>query len=179
MFSFFGGFFVGMVLAFLLAAGTFYHLSSRGLVVTLEIEELAQYLGNQIEARAARELPRVLEEVKAQVPALVKKQMQGANRKAEIKISDISIILPPSALAELDNYLQGTVETTLYRLLDGMELDKVARDLGHQAREMVVMSLEKELDARQLLSIRTRWGRIPVFLEVRKGEEQAKDEEDY
>ena len=101
--------------------------------------------------------------------------MQGANRKAEIKISDISIILPPSALAELDNYLQGTVETTLYRLLDGMELDKVARDLGHQAREMVVMSLEKELDARQLLSIRTRWGRIPVFLEVRKGEEQAKD----
>ena len=64
MFSFFGGFFVGMVLAFLLAAGTFYHLSSRGLVVTLEIEELAQYLGNQIEARAARELPRVLEEVR-------------------------------------------------------------------------------------------------------------------
>lgn len=175
---FWGGLFVGMAVTTLLVAGVFYHLTNRGLVVTLEIDELARYIGEQIEAQAARELPRVLEEVKAQVPALVKKQMQSGNRKAEIKISDISIILPSSALAELDNYLRGTVETTLYRLLDGMELDTLASDLGYQAREMVTISLGKELAARQVLSIETWWGKIPVLLEVGEGEE-PKDRVDY
>lgn len=170
------GLFVGVALAGLFVTGACYYLTDRGLVVTLEIEELADYLGDQIEAQAAQELPRVLEEVKARVPALVKKQMQGGNRKAEIKISDISIILPPSALAELDNYLQGTVETTLYRLLDGMELDTLARDLGQQARELVTLSLGKELAARQVLSIKTWWGRIPVLLEVGKEGQLVKNQ---
>lgn len=173
------GLFVGVALAGLFVTGACYYLTDRGLVVTLEIEELADYLGDQIEAQAAQELPRVLEEVKARVPALVKKQMQGGNRKAEIKISDISIILPPSALAELDNYLQGTVETTLYRLLDGMELDTLARDLGQQARELVTLSLGKELAARQVLSIKTWWGRIPVLLEVGKEGQLVKDQGNY
>ena len=76
------GLFVGVALAGLFVTGACYYLTDRGLVVTLEIEELADYLGDQIEAQAAQELPRVLEEVKARVPALVKKQMQGGNRKA-------------------------------------------------------------------------------------------------
>ena len=87
--------------------------------------------------------------------------------------------MPPSALAELDNYLQGTVETTLYRLLDGMELDTLARDLGQQARELVTLSLGKELAARQVLSIKTWWGRIPVLLEVGKEGQLVKDQGNY
>lgn len=167
---FWGGFFLGVTLCIVLLAGLAFHYTNRGLVVSLEIDELADYLGRQIESQVARELPRVVAGVKAQVPALVKKQMKTGNLTAEIKIADISIVLPPSALTQLDGYLQETVEKTLYRLLEGMELGALAQDLGQQAEEMLRVSLGKELDKGRALGIDTCWGRIPVVLQVGQGE---------
>ncbi len=177
--TFLKGFFVGILLNILLLAGMFFHLTNRGLAVSLEVEELADYIGRQIESQAAKELPRVVAGVKAQVPALVKKQMQTGKLTAEIKISDVSIVLPSSALAQLDGYLQSTVEKTLYRLLEGMELDTLAGDLGQQAQEMVRVSLGKELGKRRALGIDTRWGRIPVVLQVGQSERMEKELGEY
>ena len=176
---FFKGIFVGITISILLVAGAVFYFTNRGLVVSLEIEELADYIGKQIESQAARELPRVVAGVKAQVPALVKNQMQRGNLTAEIKISDISIVLPSSALAQLDGYLQETVEKTLYRLLEGMELGALANDLGQQAQEMVRVSLGKELAERRALSIDTYWGRIPVVLQLGRSGEMEKELGEY
>lgn len=173
------GLFTGIIISILLVAGLAFHFTNRGLSVSLEIEELADYLGKQIESQAARELPRVVAEVRARVPALVKKQMQAGKLTAEIKISDISIVLPPSALAQLDGYLQDMVEKTLYRLLEGMELGALAHDLGQQAKEMIRVSLGKELGERRALNIDTWWGRIPVTLRVGQNGKAEKELGEY
>lgn len=172
---FIGGILVGLAVAALVSAGVFWRLSGRGLVANLETEELARYVGKQVEIQVARELERVMAEVKAQIPQLVKQQMQVGYLRAEIKISDVNITLPPSALAELDQYLQGTVQATVYRLLEGIDLAALACDVGTQASEMIRSLLNRELRENSVLKIKTWWGTIPVIFDVGEARGQLKN----
>jgi hypothetical protein len=164
--SFILGLFVGLVITALLAGGAFFILANKGLVVRVETEQLAAYIGGQVERQAVQEFPKVVDDLKAQVPHLVQERLNTGQLQAEIKISDIiNIVLPAAALDQLDWYLQATVQETVYSLLDGMDLASLAAKLGEQASDMVRYSLADELKAHQALSIKTWWGNVPVFLE--------------
>jgi hypothetical protein len=169
--DFLSGLFVGMIFVLVLVGGALFILGNKGLVVKIETGELAHFIGKEVKRQAVDDLPKIVAKLKSQVPSLVREKVKTGQLQAEIRISDVvNIILPPSALEQMDNYLLTSVEKTVNALLDNMDLTALAVELGDKTTDLVKYTLKQELMENTSLNIKTWWGTVPVFLEIQAGE---------
>lgn len=143
--AFWWGFALGLAFAFTAVLGLAGYLLIRGITVEVPAARLRGLVGEQIRAVAAAELPELMEETRRQVPQMVAMEMAGRVGSASLQIAGWNLELPPEATRQLENYLQGFVESAILDILNRMDLVAMANRLGDRAGVLVEEGLRQNL----------------------------------
>jgi len=144
--AFWSGFALGLAFALTAALGFAYYFVSRGIAVEIPAPQLTGLVREQIRTVAAAELPALMEETRQQVPQMVAAEMAGRVGSASLQIAGWNLELPPEATRQLENYLQGFVESAILDILERVDLAAMAERLAGRAGVMVDAGLRQQLE---------------------------------
>jgi hypothetical protein len=134
---------MGLLAGFLLLSGALF--LNRGVQVHLDSGDIAASVGAQVTWYAERDLPRMIEEAKAEIPEIVRKEMEGALTSTRMEIAGFIFTLPDELAVQLEGFLRENVENSVYRLLDGIDTRVLSREIGETAALLVQQQMQEYL----------------------------------
>ncbi|MCL5046943.1 MAG: hypothetical protein M1598_09235 [Actinobacteria bacterium] len=159
---------VSGILIFLALGTALAVLATRyGIRVELSADEVADLVKAQVSRQSREDIPKIVQRIKDDVPRMVSEEMKGKLSSASIKISDVVITLPPESTRELQQSVEQTVRTAVINILDGMNTDEVAEQMGENAHRMVRDSLNRELGRKKFVYSPFRWLSVPVTVAIK------------
>lgn len=164
--SIFIGFAAGILVVSLLSGLFFNYMTQRGVVVYIDSEEVAASVEGQVAELTRQQIPVYLEEAKIEMPQMVDKQMKGQLNKGKLEIAGFSFSLPKEFITALEEILKENMKTGIYNIIDNIDNEKLAEDLGSHAYKIVKRTLEKEYRGKSITVKPMGWFSIPVTIEV-------------
>ena len=155
----------GSVLALfvLLLAAAVAMLTSRGVAIQLDCEDVALLVREQVESQAKAALPRMIAGAKAEIPRIVREQMQD-QLSDRMEIAGFVFTMPAELLQQLERSLQKNVENATGQILDGIDTATLAAQFAGDAYRMVRQTLQEELHGQTFMVL--LFDRIPVPVHV-------------
>ena len=138
-------------------------LTSRGVSIQLDSEDLALLIREQVESQAKAALPRMIAGAKAEIPRIVQEQMQD-QLSDRMEIAGFVFTMPAELLHLLERNLQKNVENATGRILDGIDTETLAAQFAQDAYRMVRQTLQEELHGQKFMVF--LFDRIPVPVHV-------------
>ena len=116
-----------------------------GVVVHLDSQDIADTVGVQVTNYARRDLPKMIDAAKAEIPSIVKKEMEGQLSERRLEIAGFAFTLPDEFMLQLETYFQENVENSVYKLLDGLDTKQLSDDIGQTASLLVAEQMHQQL----------------------------------
>ncbi len=139
----------GMVLGMALLAGLLLFSAvfflNRGVQITLDSRDISTSVGTQVTLVAERDLPLMIDAAKAEIPEIVRKEMEGQLTSTRMEIAGFIFTLPDELALQLEGFLRENVENSVYRLLDGIDTWELSRDIGETASYLVQEQMQENL----------------------------------
>jgi hypothetical protein len=145
-------------------AGAFYLLSSQGVTVYLDSEEVARLVRDQVILQARQDLPQLIAGAKAQIPAIVEEEMREQLNSDRMEIAGFVFRVPDELMAQLKKNMQDNVENATAEILDGIDTDEVALQFGEDVYHMVRETMQGELHGQSFEIM--AFDRLPVLVRV-------------
>jgi len=162
--SFWAGFFCAVLMLCATLAGAFYLLSSQGVTVYLDSEEVARLVRDQVILQARQDLPQLIAGAKAQIPAIVEEEMREQLNSDRMEIAGFVFRVPDELMAQLKKNMQDNVENATAEILDGIDTDEVALQFGEDVYHMVRETMQGELHGQSFEIM--AFDRLPVLVRV-------------
>jgi len=114
----------------------FWGLAKYGLTIYLDSEELAKNIQEQIILFAEHEMPQIIEDVKAEIPRVVRSEMQ-AQLSDRMEIAGFVFTMPVELKEQLAKNMQANVEKTIGKILDCLSEHILANGFGNNVYELI------------------------------------------
>ena len=163
--SFAAGFVAAGIVILLLLAGLGGMAATQGVTVRLEGEELAALIRERIASQVRAEMPKIIEEAKAGIPAIVEKEMETQFTSNRMEIAGFVFKMPEELMTQLKNNMRDNVEQATGQILDGIDTNQLAEKFGANAYQLVQESIQSELDGQSFHVL--VFNRIPLRISVR------------
>lgn len=162
--SLLAGAFISLILSVALWVAAFSWLSSHTPDVYLDSEELAEIIGNRVINQIHREMPKIIEEAKAEIPAIVEREMETQLTSDRMEIAGFVFTVPDELMAQLKQNMQTNVENATARILDGIDSGLVAERFGADVCQLVRETIQREMDGKTFTFLLL--GRMPLTVRV-------------
>ncbi|RQD75826.1 MAG: hypothetical protein D5R97_05480 [Candidatus Syntrophonatronum acetioxidans] len=161
------GFTAGILVVSFLSGIIFNYMTQKGVVVYIDSEEVATSVEGQVAELTRQQIPIYLEEAKIEIPQMVDKQMRGQLNKGKLEIAGFSFSLPEEFILSLEEILKENMKAGIYNIVDDIDSEELAEDLGCHAYEIVKRTLEKEYRGKSFTVEPLGWFSIPVTIEIK------------
>lgn len=121
------------------------YLLRNGVQVYLDSQDVSHSVGAQVTWYAERDLPRMIDGAKAEIPEIVRREMQGQWGSTRMEIAGFVFNLPDELMEQLDGFMRENVENSVYQLLDGIDTGELAREIGETAALLVEEQMQEVL----------------------------------
>ncbi len=139
------GMLLGMVLMSLMLVLGGMFLFNSGVQVYLDSKDISEAVGVQVTYYARRDLPRMIDAAKAEIPDIVKREMEGQMGSTRMEIAGFIFTLPDELIEQLDGFMQENVQNSVYRLLDGIDTSQLSDEIGETAALLVQEQMRETL----------------------------------
>ncbi len=156
---------MALLAGFLLLSGAFF--VNRGVQVYLDSGEISASVGSQVTWYAERDLPRMIDGAKAEIPEIVRQEMEGQLTSTRMEIAGFIFTLPDELAAQLEGFLRENVENSVYRLLDGIDTRELSREIGETAAYLVQEQMQETLHGQTFTITVLGPIRMPVTVFIR------------
>lgn len=137
---------MGIFLVLLLLGGLTGAVAANGVAVKLDSEELAAVIRERIKEQARTEMPKVIAEAKAEIPAIVEKEMESQFASDRMEIAGFVFRMPEELVNQLKSNMQQNVERATGEILDGIDTNQLAEKFGEDAYRLVQETVQAELN---------------------------------
>ena len=161
--SFFYGFTGGVFFLLLLFSAALFFVSSEGLTVKLDSEQMALMIQQQVAEQAKKELPQVVDEAKEEIPRIVQEEMQN-QISDRMEIAGFVFRMPEELMNQLELNMQKNVENATALILDGINTEKIAENFGANVYDLVKKTLQQEIHGQSFRVL--VFDRVPVTVNV-------------
>jgi hypothetical protein len=162
--SFFAGFLSAVIVILFLMSGATGMAATRGVTVSLNSGDMAQIIRDRIIIQAKGDLPHVIEQAKAEIPSIVEKEMEDQFASDRMEIAGFVFTMPDELVEQLKTNMQQNVERATAKIMDGINTDALADQLGEDAYLLVQETMQNELNG-QSFNVMVL-NRIPVRVHV-------------
>lgn len=156
---------VGSALALLVIISAFAlnYVTTQGVTVHLDSEELARTIELEVVSQAKQDLPKIIAEAKADIPRIVEAEMQ--NQFSErMEIAGFVFSMPKELMQQLSEKMRANVENATSQILDGINTQILAEQFGDNVYTMVKQTMNGELSDKSFPVY--LFDKIPVLVRV-------------
>ncbi len=143
--TFIWGTLCGVTLSVLLLSLGGWWVIRNGVTVYLDSNDIAATVGAQVTSYARNDLPKMIDAAKAEIPSIVKNEMDGQLSERKMEIAGFAFSMPDELVLQLESYFQSNVEKSVYRLLDGLDTSQLSKDIGKTASLLVAEQMREQL----------------------------------
>ncbi len=142
---FLSGLSLGAVLTLAVVAFSAWVVLRDGVTVYIKSEDIAAEIGVQVRSYVERDLPRMIDGAKAEVPYIVENGMDGQITSRRMEIAGFIFAIPDEFFNQLDRYLKDNVTETVYQLLDEIDTTMLAGEIGTMTTSLVEEQMKNNL----------------------------------
>jgi F0F1-type ATP synthase membrane subunit b/b' len=158
----------GVAFAFLLllitAGAALAYVSSQGVTVVLDSEQMAELVSESIAEQAKEDLPKIIAGAKSEIPGIVDKEMRDQLSSDRMEIAGFVFRMPEELTEQLRKNMQKNVEKATGQILDGIDTTMLADEFGRNAYSMVRDSMQNEFDGQTFRVM--LFNRIPLAVRI-------------
>ncbi|MBX5477222.1 MAG: hypothetical protein IRZ18_08905 [Clostridia bacterium] len=148
------------------AAGGAY-VMRHGVVARVDASPLTADVQAEIRQQVLAEMPRVIEAVKAQVPAKVAEEVNKQLGDASFVLYGVRVDLPATATQALRDHLRDEITREFQKQLDSIDVDGLATAWADQASTTIARTLHDRLIRRSLPVEVVPGVTIPIVVDIR------------
>ncbi len=164
--SFIIGFTSGLIFILLFTTLALGFISQKGVVVSINSEEVASSVQRQVTQYTREQIPVYMNSAKKEIPDIVENQVKGQFTSGKLEIAGFSFSLPEEFIKSLEDMLKDNIEMGMYNIIDGIDNEELAEDLGIHAYSMVRNALEEEYKGKSFTVKPLRWFSILVTIDI-------------
>lgn len=142
---FLGGLSLGAALALAAVVFMTWVVFHDGVTIFIKYEDIAAEIGLQVQSYVERDLPRMINAAKVEVPYIVENGMEGQLTSRKMEIAGFIFAIPDEFFNQLDQFLKDNVTETVYRLLDEIDTQMLADEIGVMASSLVKEQMKNNL----------------------------------
>lgn len=162
--TFWSGVLIGGLLTAAFFGGSLWHLSRRGLTVSLDTAALAQQIEIQVRDHVRGQLPETLRQVRRDLPPLVAAQVARRFEGDRVQLGPVEVEVPPTVARELEHRLTQALTEAAGHLLDEVDTARVSDRIAREAAQLVHQRLTSVTAAWRPALHPFPWVTIPVHL---------------
>lgn len=140
------------------------YVSSQGITVVLDSEQMAELVRESIAKQAKEDLPKIIAGAKSEIPGIVDKEMRDQLLSDRMEIAGFVFRMPEELTEQLRKNMQKNVENATGQILDAIDTTMLAEEFGRNAYNMVRYSMQNEFDE-QTFHVRL-FNRIPLPVRI-------------
>ena len=165
-----GGFWKGLTIGvfvslFLYTTVLYYFLGIVGLQIDLDRSSPAFLIRDQIKQEASVELGVLLEKLKIELPAAIRRNFQRLDHLM-VPFADGAVSLPREAGEALKAELQGLAEQSIFQALQEIDLQPYIEELGQAALVQTRRTLDTEIAGKTYNFQASPWLSIPIQIKT-------------
>ncbi|PKM79463.1 MAG: hypothetical protein CVU88_05705 [Firmicutes bacterium HGW-Firmicutes-13] len=174
--SFILGFTSGLIFILLFSSLGLGIISRKGVVVYINSEEVARSVQKQVTEHTREQIPIYMNSAKKEIPDIVEKQVKGQFTTGKLEIAGFSFSLPQEFITRLEDMLKDNIKLGMYNIIDGIDNEELAENLGAHAYNMVKNALKEEYKGKSFTVKPLKWLSILVTIDIKEdllGEEKT------
>lgn len=153
----FTGVFIG---CFILSSLILIFLRVQGLKVIINPEQLAQMVRDKVQVEAKKDMPKLLEDFKKDLPQEIGTHLEVDQLKIGFGGSEVN--LPEEITRAIENEFNRVIETAIINTLNSYDTGEYERKMAESAYKMVDQMLRREVIGKTYLIQSSKWFTVPV-----------------
>lgn len=156
------GVFTGVFLGcFIISVSILLVIRFQGLKVAINPQKIAQIVQEKVQSEAKRDIPRILEQLKNELPAEISENLQGLE-DFKIGIGKSQVSLSDEFVIAIRNEFNRVIEEAIINTFNNYDTSEYEERIGRNAYEMIEALLQQDIIGKTYLIKTNDWLSVPV-----------------